>query len=624
MSELTGQLLSVRLQNLAGEAAGHNNESAQCEITFDNPLDINAKNILLIVCLSNLCWAILDDGPGVNNIENLWGQGEGIKVKYGDDKIGNKIAGELASATFFEPDKLMYFSRCHDSNLRIHQQLNAQMHKMIELIKEEDIDLTVANDKIIKGANKLVRKPEPDTDKFDADNVNYIKDLFKNNEYIDRYFDTNCSGMLKVFKYEEGNNSGFLKLVSELPSILDKIEFITYNTLQAFRGEKKFTYIVVDDNTTRVINKESCNKNFILGKKALLDEDDEDYEEQIIIPNATFGDFGEKVLTIWNTIYEYEGKLYNKSSIINYNDEEEFLISEKTNNIIREPIKRYLGLPVNESIKNMICKEEYKVCEFPLLLSFIDKDEAESQKKLMGETTIESLKRVYIYYKGRFIEKCKAPIVGIQERSLPNFRIILCLNEESSKLVKIRAQKSSITLDTAHPIIIKTIEEMLKPILTKYSSPNTVIQNGINSWESYKTDVLRSLGVIIATPPAPAPAPTPVPAPAPRPAPTPTPAHVLPPAPPTERGPAPTVLSCLNKNQTIVQLERIKKLLKENNDKYRTKNDKKKLYTQLNNIERELLLDDDCLDEKLEFIAELVRSSTVTGAVKNAASLQDL
>ena len=313
MSELTGQLLSVRLQNLAGEAAGHNNESAQCEITFDNPLDINAKNILLIVCLSNLCWAILDDGPGVNNIENLWGQGEGIKVKYGDDKIGNKIAGELASATFFEPDRLMYFSRCPDSKLRIHQQLNAQMHKMIETIKTKDIDLSVANDMIIKGANKLVRKPEPDTDKFDADNVNYIKQLFQNNEHIDKYFDTNCSGILKVFKYEEGKKSGFLKLVSELPSILDKIEFITYNTLPAFRGEKKFTYIVVDDNTTRVINKQSCNKNFILGKKALLDEDDEDYEEQIIIPNATFGDFGEKVLTIWNTIYEYEGKLYNKS-----------------------------------------------------------------------------------------------------------------------------------------------------------------------------------------------------------------------------------------------------------------------------------------------------------------------
>ena len=618
MSELTGQLLSVRLQNLAGEAAGHNNESAQCEITFDNLLDINAKNILLIVCLSNLCWAIIDDGPGAKNIENLWGQGEGIKIKSGD-KIGNKIAGELASATFFEPDKLMYFSRCHDSNLRIHQQLNAQMHKMIELIKEEDIDLTVANDKIIKGANKLVRKPEPDTDKFDADNVNYIKDLFKNNEYIDRYFDTNCSGMLKVFKYEEGNNSGFLKLVSELPSILDKIEFITYNTLQAFRGEKKFTYIVVDDNTTRVINKESCNKNFILGKKALLDEDDEDYEEQTIIPNATFGDFGEKVLTIWNTIYEYEGKLYNKSSIINYNDEEEFLISEKTNNIIREPIKRYLGLPVNESIKNMICKEEYKVCEFPLLLSFIDKDEAESQTKLMGETTLESLKRVYIYYQGRYIAKCKAPVVGIQERSLANFRIILCLNEQSSKLVKIRAQKSSITLNTAHPIIIKTIEEMLKPILCRYSSPNTVIQNGINSWEEHKNNVLRALGVIIALP---VPNPIQVPNTIPIQVPNPVQIPIVPQIPPPTPRSATEVSSSLNKAQTISQLKRIKALLRGTNPSIRTKGEKKKLLTKLYDIEREILLDDDILDEKIDELISSITNSENTGYVKNAPSLQ--
>ena len=628
MSELTGQLLSVRLQNLAGEAAGHNNESAQCEITFDNPLDKNAMNILLIVCLSNLCWAILDDGPGVNNIENLWGQGEGIKIKTGD-KIGNKIAGELASATFFEPDKLMYFSRCFDSSIRKHQQLNAQMHKMIEVIKEPDIDLSFANDKIVKGANKLVRKPEPDTDKFDADNVNYVKELFQNNEHIDKYFDTNSSGILKVFKYEEGNKSGFLKLISDLPSILNKIEFITYNTLPAFRGEKKFTYIVVDENTTRVINKESCSKNFILGKDSLLDEDDEEYGEQTIIPNATFGDFGEKVLTLWNTVYDYEGKLYNKSSIINYEEDgEEFLISERTDAVTREPIKRYLGFPANEPIKNMICKEEHKICEFPLLLSFVDKAEAENQASLMNETTIESLRRVYIYFQGRFIEKCKAPIVGIQERSLPNFRIILCLNEQSKNLVKIRAQKSSITLDTAHPIITRTIEEMMKPILVKYSSQNGnggIIQNGIDSWEDHKTDVLRSLGAIIATPAAtPAPVQRPVTTPVTNPTSSSNPTAVPPPAPPSERGPAPTVLSSLNKNQTIVQLERIKNILRANNNKYRTKNDKKKLYTQLNNIERELLLDDECLDEKIDFIIELVRSSTVSGSVKNAATLQEL
>jgi hypothetical protein len=488
---------------------------------------------------------------------------------------------------------------------------------MIETIKTKDIDLSVANDMILKGANKLVRKPEPDTDKFDADNVNTVKELFQNNEHINKYFDSNSSGILKVFKYEEGNKECFINLLSDLPSILNKVEFITYNTLQAFRGTKNFTYIDIDENTTRIIDSESCSKNFILGKKALLDDDDEDYEEQIIIPNATFGDFGEKVLTIWNTIYEYDGNLYNKSSIINYNDEqEEFLISEKTNPVTREPIKRYLRFPANESIKNTICKEEYKVCEFPLLLSFIDKDEAESQKKLMGETTIESLKRVYIYYKGRFIEKCKAPIVGIQERSLPNFRIILCLNEQSSKLVKIRAQKSSITLDTAHPIIMKTIEEMLKPILCKYSSPNTVIQNGINSWEEHKNNVLRALGVIIAQP---------IPIPVPNPIQVPNPVQLpvvpqIPPPPP--RSATEEVATSLNKAQTISQLKRIKALLRGTNPSIRTKGEKKKLLTKLYDIEREILLDDDILDEKIDELISSITNSENTGYVKNAPSLQ--
>lgn len=626
MSELSGQLLSVRLQNLAGESAGHNNESAQCEITFDNPIDLNVKNIWFIFSLSNLCWAILDDGPGANNIENLWGTGDGIKIKTGD-KIGNKIAGELASATFFEPDKLMYFSRCNYSQLRRHQQLNASMHKMIELIKEKDADLTAVNEKILKGANKLVRKPEPDVDKFDNDNVQYVKQLFKDNDIIEGYFNGNKSGMLKVFKYEDDNKDKFIKLLNDLPQIIDKFEFITYNTTKAFRSEREFFCIDIDNNVTKIINKESCSKNFILGKDSILEEDNPEYEEQTIIPNATFGDFGEKVLYFWSKIYEYENKKYNECTIINYNDEEEqFLIGESVNPITKEPIKRYLKFPANQSLKSVICKDENIKCEFPIMLSFVDKDEAEIQRKLMGEQTLESMKQVYIYYQGRFIAKCKAPISGIQERSLPNFRIILCLNEHSSNLIKIRAQKSQITLDTAHPIVLRTIEEMIKPILNTYSSQKgavNIIQNGIDSWEDHKTDVLRSLGAIIAQPTA-APPLTTTTTPAPITQTTQNQVLVPPPAPPTERGPAPTVLSSLNKNQTIVQLERIKKLLNENNNKYRTKNDKKKLYTQLNNIERELLLDDECLDEKIDFMIELVRSSTVTGAVKNAATLQEL
>ena len=105
MSELSGQLLSVKLQNLAGESAGHNNESALNEIVFDNPTDNDVTDIKLLTVKSNFAWAILDNGPGIQNINNLWGSGKGIKVKSGD-KIGNKIAGELAGACFFQPKKV--------------------------------------------------------------------------------------------------------------------------------------------------------------------------------------------------------------------------------------------------------------------------------------------------------------------------------------------------------------------------------------------------------------------------------------------------------------------------------------------------------------------------------------
>ena len=60
--------------------------------------------------------------------------------------------------------------------------------------------------------------------------------------------------------------------------------------------------------------------------------------------------------------------------------------------------------------------------------------------------------------------------------------------------------------------------------------------------------------------------------------------------------------------------------------KYRTKNDKSKIITILNNIERELVLDDDMMDEKIDnLIALLLESGKKPGqAIKHAASLQGL
>jgi hypothetical protein len=623
MSEITGQLLSTRLQQLAGEAAGHTNESAQYEITFDNPIDIEATNIKLIYSLENLCWAILDNGPGAKNIDNLWGTGEGIKIKNGD-KIGNKIAGELAAATFFQPNRLMYFSRCNNSITgRKHQQLNAQMHKMVQTVKTHNIDLTVADNMITKGPNKLVRKPEPDSDKFDNDNVAYVKEIFKNNIHIINYFDTECTGMIKIFKYEDDNKTKFIKLITDLPMILNKVKFITYNTLKVFRGTKTFESIDIDNGTNNIINTETCNKNSILGSKAILE--DKHNAEEDIIEDETFGIIGEKVLYFWNIIYEYKNINYNKCLVLNYDEEDEFLLGEQT--------KKYLGKKSNlQTINNkhIICTDENKKAEFPIMLSLIDKDEAENQKTVMKENTLESLKQVYIYYQGRFIAKCKAPITGLQERSLPNFRIVIVLNENTINLVNIRAQKSSISLDTADPIIIKTIDEILKPIINKYSAQNgcaDIIKNGISSWKPIKNDILRVLGVPIpilaSVKPNPVPPPIPIPIPLPIDVAIPVP---VPPIPePSKRGPAPIVLASLNKAQSIQQLKRLK--IKLNSGKYyTTKADKKKIYTVINNIEKDIVIDDDIMTDKIDNLIEILLTSDKKDneTIKHAASLQEL
>ena len=282
MDESTGQLLSTRINNLAGEAAGHNNETAHNEITFDNPIDVDAENIKFIFSKSKNAFAILDNGPGIENIWHLLGEGDGLKIKTGG-KIGNKIAGELASGTFFQADRTMYFSRCNKNHIsRKHQQLNVNYNKMVSTVKIPDMDMNTAN-QIFYKRDRLVRKPESDNDKFDSDNVAEVKSLFNNNEYLLNYFDDiNVTGMLKVFKYEPENKSRFDQMIDEMPKILSKAEFITYNTLSGFSGTKEFQYIDIDRNIIRTINSETCKQNFILGRDAIyeLDEGEEGFIEE--------------------------------------------------------------------------------------------------------------------------------------------------------------------------------------------------------------------------------------------------------------------------------------------------------------------------------------------------------
>ena len=627
MSELAKQLLSTKLNQVAGESAGHNNESVIYESGFDNEVDVDVKNIDLLASNENRCWAILDDGPGIENINSLWGAGDGTKIKSGD-KIGNKLSGEFATAAFLEPNKTMYFSRCNENtNKRKHQQMNAQIHKMIQVIKTPGIDMVEADNIILNGPNKLVRIPEPDSDKFDTDNVDCVKQLFKNNEKILDYFNNNNSGMLKVFIYEDGNVDKFNSMITELPKILDKVEFITYNTRKGFKMDRKFNYINVDTNSSRIINQETCKENFILGRDAIVNDENE-LEDVDYVEDKTFGSINlNKVLYFNNSFYEFENKKYNECELLNF--DEKFFIGEN--------IKKHLDQASSASLTNSICKEtNYKAC-MPILLSFVDENESKTQLEKMSALEIdkiknlthEALKQVYIYYNGRFLSKCKLTLPGIQERSLPNFRIIICLDKESSNLINIRAQKSSVSLETADKIVIKTLCDIIKPILNCFSSSRGIInfQEGVNDWNRHKRSVLTSLGVQM---PAPVPAPVPVPVPAP----VPIVAHIVPPAllpivvepiaPPTERA-ATIVLSALTKTQTIQQLRRLR-VKASNVNNFRTKADKKRVYSILNNIEKEIVIDEELIVDKIDYLIELLEGCELTNSdkVKQAAPLQEL
>ena len=157
MDEQSGQLFSTRINQLAGESAGHNNETAHNEVTFDAPIDVDATKIFVLKNDTNKCFAILDNGPGIPNIWHLFGEGDGLKIKTGG-KIGNKIAGELAAGTFFQPDRAFYFSRCNENVGRKHEQLNVEYNKIVKLVKTPNMDMSIANNKIRQGSKKLDRK----------------------------------------------------------------------------------------------------------------------------------------------------------------------------------------------------------------------------------------------------------------------------------------------------------------------------------------------------------------------------------------------------------------------------------------------------------------------------------
>ena len=352
------------------------------------------------------------------------------------------------------------------------------------------------------------------------------------------------------------------------------------------------------------------------------EEDDEDYDQHSCIINEIFGSMSEKVLSFSNNFYEKDGKTYNKCSIDNY--DEEFLIG-------LDGKATQINKVTDKNILDIILDDKNFVGYIPMYLSFVSKDEAEDQTELMNEaSTLESMKQAYVFSEGggRYLAKDKIDNMGLQERSLPHFRFAI-INDDATQYIDIRAQKSSISLKKAHPIIPKTIQEIIKPIICKlYEKDSNMIKNGIDDWDNFKNDVLSLINtgkLVVVQKPLPIATPIVAPIVAPTPAapkPIPTPNSVPPPG---ERGPAPVVFASLDYLQSIVYLKKLKNTMNLG-QKYRTKNDKSKIITILNNIERELVLDDDMMDEKIDnLITLLLEAGKKPGqAVKHAASLQGL
>ena len=644
MSELSGQLLSTRIQQLADDAAGHTIESSLYEL-IDNELDIGSQNIYLLLSRDNLCWAIFGDGPGAKNIETLWGCGKGLKIKS-NNKIGNKISGELASAIFLKPNRLMYFSRNKDGDSRKHQQLNADIKEMVDIVRLPDIDLSDANDRIIYGTGnignkRIVRKPEPDEDLFDFSNVNQVKTLFKNNSIIENWFDGDDTGFLKIFKYEEDNLYKFEDFKELIGDIINKIEFLTYNTLNGFLT-KTLNFIDIDKNYMRTVNNESCRKNFILGKNAIVNNNIlmtvEDNSIVTTFDNEEFGKFSNSVLYIENTIHEKDGKRYNLCRIKNYSEIDAFWILDdpiqgmKENKVYPKHFESSNPQKFNQ-LKRDVFKNENITGNFIIALSFLSRAEAEYQKdNFMKDSNLEYLRQCYLSSNGRFLsgDRLSSSLSGIQERGLPHYRIIINCNNNSRKLLGIRAQKSLISLKTCNKIILETLECIVKPILnhTKEDERKLIIENGISDWNLNKSIVLEALKLQTNN----------------RPVSRPVvhqqhisqqhishpqishlnQVHTIPaPAPPISRG-ATSVLSSLNKQQTIKELLRIKTKLLSPTNPYKKKGDLSKIFTKLSNIEKEILLDDDILEDKIDYLIELINHSSKPGFVKHAAELQDI
>ena len=631
MSELDKQPFSVRFNQVIGGSAGHTMDTALSEIGLDNASDAEATELLIIDSPSKSSFCLLDNGTGIQNINNILGCGKGIKIKS-SDKIGCKIAGELAAIGYFKSDKLCYFSRTTSSELgRKHQQMNLKPRKIISIIQTEDIDLSEADEIILRGTNsqeKLISIPIPSRDKFDTDDVNEIKNLFNNNTELCNYL-TNESktGMLKVIKYNKiksgeqiVNRKKYLDFNNKIVKILDNYESLVYNTKKFLRGNFVIKYINVDDESkNRLIDKNSSRNLLILGKNSIESSEEEEEEEEDVDEEEDEEELhfdklnNNRVLSIDCNFYNTN----NNSNKINIckikNFDETFVIDES------KPDIEHISKGKNPSAKPPI----FEIGTSKIFISVLDKDEATEQGKRHG-STLESLKQIYVYYNGRLLSKCLIPGLKLQPKNLSNIRIVFWLNPSTNSLVNVQSNKSKFSLDESEKIIQKTISDLIIPIMGLFDcTKGCVIQNCVENWDDHENKIMRSLNC----------------SPPPLPLPLPDSSSInelfanssaaassssssnglIPNKEPIVRDGG-LVERPLTKNQALEEITRLKNEL---NVKRVPKKEKDKIITKIFAISRNIIQDYDLMDDLFDFTTKIITSSKSESVIiKDAVSLK--
>ena len=182
----------------------------------------------------------------------------------------------------------------------------------------------------------------------------------------------------------------------------------------------------------------------------------------------------------------------------NFERDEQFF--KKTKNFM--PLKKdeYNKLKETYNEENLIA-EIYFTC--------VTDEEATEQQRILGENSIETLKGIFIEFKGKLLGPFKFPkdVNGFHHRNMINVRILLKIDSENILKDIIMSNKSKTNIDNISKCIIKMIN---------YAKPdiNITYKNNVNRINPNIPD-LKEFFRKKHSPPPPSPSPSPSPSPPP-------------------------------------------------------------------------------------------------------------